>query len=196
MKWVGVLLLSIVTGAGLANAAEESGNMEKATFGAGCFWGVEKIFTDLEGVVSTEVGYTGGTLQRPTYEEVCSGDTGHAEAIEITFDPTRIRYEDLLEVFWTQHDPTTLNRQGNDVGDQYRSVIFYHAPAQKEIAERTKNLLDKAKVYKKPIVTQIIPAETFYRAEKYHQKYLRNNPNGYCHIITQSSKIKEVLAKA
>ena len=170
--------------------------MQKATFGAGCFWGVEKVFGDLPGVVSTQVGYTGGTLKNPTYEQVCNTHTGHAEAIEITYDPAKISYEDLLEVFWMHHDPTTSDQQGNDVGHQYRSVIFYHTPEQKADATRSRDLLEKAKIFKEPIVTEISPAEIFYRAEEYHQKYLKKNPLGYCHIQLQSKKIQQVLQAA
>lgn len=194
MVLAAAVFCAVVTGS-LESRAED-GSLEKAIFGAGCFWGVEKVFADLEGVVSTRVGYTGGTLKNPTYEQVCSGRTGHAEAIEITYDASRIPYEKLLEVFWTHHDPTTLNRQGNDVGTQYRSAIFYTTPSQKAAAERTQALLEKAKVYKHPIVTEIAPADTFYAAEDYHQKYLQKNPNGYCHIIYQSSKIKDLLSRS
>ena len=167
--------------------------MEKATFGAGCFWGVEKVFGDLPGVVSSQVGYTGGALKNPTYQQVCESDTGHAEAIEIIFDPAKISYEELLEVFWMHHDPTTLDRQGNDIGRQYRSVIFYHSKSQKEAAVRSRDLLEKGKVFRNPIVTEIASAEIFYPAEEYHQKYLKKNPRGYCHIQLQSKKISEIL---
>ena len=187
-----VLVLSIF---GITERAEAA-KMEKATFGAGCFWGVEKVFGDLPGVVSTQVGYTGGKLKNPSYQQVCEGNTGHAEAIEITYDPSKISYEDLLEVFWMHHDPTTLDQQGNDVGHQYRSVIFYHSPAQQKVAERSKDLLEKARILKRPIVTEISPAETFYPAEEYHQKYLKKNPFGYCHIQLQSKKIQEALRAA
>ena len=165
----------------------------KATFGAGCFWGVEKVFGALDGVVSTQVGYVGGDLKDPTYEQVCSGRTGHAEAVEVTYDPSKIGFEDLVEVFFRHHDPTTLDRQGNDVGTQYRSVIFYHTPEQKETAQKAKDLLGQAKIFKKPVVTEIAPAPQFYKAEEYHQKYLQKNPHGYCHIQLQSAKIGEVL---
>ena len=167
--------------------------MEKAAFGAGCFWGVEKVFGDLPGVAATQVGYTGGTLKNPTYQEVCEGRTGHAEAIEVTYDPSKISYEELLEIFWMHHDPTTLDRQGNDVGRQYRSVIFYYTPAQKSAATKSREALEKARLFKNPIVTEIAPAEIFYRAEEHHQKYLKKNPLGYCHIQLQSKKISEVL---
>ena len=167
---------------------------EKAVFGSGCFWGVEKVFGDLPGVISTQVGYTGGTLKNPTYEQVCSANTGHAEAIEITFDPAKISYGDLLEVFWMHHDPTTLDQQGNDAGHQYRSVIFYTSPAQKIVALHSRDVLEKARIFKDPIVTEIEPAGTFYKAEEHHQKYLKKNPFGYCHIQLQSRKIHEVLS--
>lgn len=173
-----------------------SAKLEKAAFGAGCFWGVEKVFGELDGVVETRVGYTGGTLVNPTYEQVCSGRTGHAEAIEITYDPQKVSYADLLEVFWTHHDPTTLNRQGNDVGTQYRSAIFYYTPEQKELAEKSKAILEEAKIFAHSIKTQITAAEEFYPAEEYHQKYLKKNPFGYCHIQLQSSKISKLLRNA
>ncbi len=176
-----------------AGAAERSNELEKATFAAGCFWGVEKVFMAIPGVVSTQVGYTGGHTQNPTYEEVCTGRTGHAEAIEVTFDPSKTSYEDMLEVFWRHHDPTTMNRQGPDVGTQYRSAIFYHSPAQKEAAEKSKSLLEKSGIFKRPIATEITPASEFYRAEEYHQKYLKKNPHGYCSLQLQSAKIGEVL---
>jgi peptide-methionine (S)-S-oxide reductase len=170
--------------------------LEKATFGAGCFWGVEKLFGEQEGVVETRVGYLGGTLKNPTYEQVCSGRTGHAEAVEITYDPSKIKYSDLLQIFWSYHDPTTLTRQGNDVGTQYRSAIFYHSEEQKRQAEHSKELLEKAKIFKNPVVTEIVPVTAFYPAEEYHQKYLKKNPHGYCHIHLQSAKIKKVLSGA
>ena len=168
-------------------------SMEKATFAGGCFWGVEKLFSELEGVASTRVGYTGGHVKNPSYETVCGGFTGHAEAIEITFDPSKISYEKLLETFFSYHDPTTVNRQGNDVGDQYRSAIFYHGTAQEKAAKKSIELLTQAKVFKNKIVTEVSPAGEFYDAEEYHQKYLKKNPNGYCHIHLQSRKIAEVL---
>jgi peptide-methionine (S)-S-oxide reductase len=178
------------------DAAERSPDLEKATFAAGCFWGVEKVFSALPGVVSTRVGYTGGTVKNPSYEQVCSGRTGHAEAIEVTYDPAKIDTDSLLEVFWRNHDSTTLNRQGNDIGTQYRSAIFYHSPAQKEAAERTKTLLDKSRIFKQPISTEITAALEFYSAEEYHQKYLKKNPNGYCHLQLQSGKIGQILKEA
>jgi peptide-methionine (S)-S-oxide reductase len=149
----------------------ENNNLQKATFAAGCFWGVEEAFRGLHGVIETQVGYTGGNTENPTYEDVCSNTTGHAEALEITFDPEQISYEDLLELFWNTHNPTTLNRQGPDVGTQYRSAIFYHSDQQKTLAEKSKVALESTHKFPAPIVTQIVPAETFYRAEEYHQQY-------------------------
>ncbi len=188
-----VITAMLVASMGAAAVQAEEQAMEKAAFGAGCFWGVEKVFGDIPGVVSTQVGYTGGKLKNPSYEQVCSSDTGHAEAIEITYDPSKISYEDLLEAFWTHHDPTTKNRQGNDVGTQYRSVIFYYTPEQKAAAEKTKRLLDRAGIYRDNIVTEVEPMDTFYRAEEYHQKYLKKNPLGYCHLLLQPKKVREVL---
>ncbi|MBI4432919.1 MAG: peptide-methionine (S)-S-oxide reductase MsrA [Candidatus Omnitrophica bacterium] len=176
---------------GSAEAREVA--VEKAVLAGGCFWGVEKVFADLPGVVSTRVGYTGGAVKNPTYEAVCSGRTGHAEAIEVTFDPSKTSYEDMLVNFFKYHDPTTLNRQGPDIGTQYRSAIFYHSPAQKAAAERAARLLEEARVFKGKIVTEIAPAGEFYAAEDYHQKYLKKNPGGYCSIQLQSKKISQAL---
>src|SRR5436189_3204856 len=145
---------------------------EKATFGAGCFWGVEEIFRNVKGVLSTSVGYAGGTQENPTYQDVCTDKTGHAEVLELEFDPSQVSYDQLLEVFWSNHNPTTLNRQGPDVGAQYRSVIFYHTPEQQAAAEASKTRMDQSGRFKKPIVTHIQPAPTFYPAEDYHQRYL------------------------
>ncbi|MGH7197267.1 MAG: peptide-methionine (S)-S-oxide reductase MsrA [Candidatus Omnitrophota bacterium] len=167
--------------------------MKKATFAAGCFWGVEKILGELPGVVSTRVGYSGGRTKNPSYEEVCSGRTGHAEAVEITYDPSKISYEELLLTFWQYHDPTTKDRQGPDIGSQYRSVAFYHDNGQKEAAEKSKALLDKAHIFKNAVVTEIVPSADFYSAEEYHQKYLKKNPKGYCSHHLQSHRIAEVL---
>lgn len=144
---------------------------EKATFAAGCFWGVESAFRRVKGVILTQVGYTGGHHANPNYREVCTGFTGHAEALEILFDPAQVSYEQLLEVFWNEHDPTTLNRQGPDVGSQYRSVIFYHTPEQEAVARMSKERLQSSGRYHRPIVTEIVPAAEFYRAEEYHQQY-------------------------
>ena len=145
----------------------------KATFGAGCFWHVEDLLSKTKGVNSTAVGYIGGQLPDPTYEEVCTDKTGHAEAVEVEFDPNEISYDELLDVFWKNHNPTTLNRQGPDVGNQYRSAIFYHDEKQKEIAEKSKQNLDSSRTFNDPIVTEIIPAPKFYKAEEYHQKYFK-----------------------
>ena len=145
----------------------------KATFGAGCFWHVEDLLGKTKGVKSTQVGYTGGQLVNPTYEEVCTDKTGHAEAVEVEYDPNEISYEELLDVFWNNHNPTTLNRQGPDMGIQYRSAIFYHDDQQKELAEKSKQTLGKSGKFENPIVTEIAPAPSFYKAEEYHQKYFK-----------------------
>ena len=147
----------------------------KATFGAGCFWHVEDLLNKTKGVKSTSVGYIGGQHQNPTYEEVCTDKTGHAEAVEVEYDPDEISFEDLLNVFWSNHNPTTLNRQGPDVGIQYRSAIFYHDEKQKEIAEKSKHELDESGKFDNSIVTEIVPAPTFYKAEEYHQKYFKKH---------------------
>ena len=146
--------------------------MERATFAAGCFWGVEAVFGQVDGVVSTRVGYTGGSQDNPSYEDVCTGVTGHTEAVEVDFDPSRVSYEELLQVFWDNHDPTTVNRQGPDVGTQYRSAIFFHTPEQEALATASKDRLQKSGTFKKEIVTEIVPASMFYLAEDYHQQYL------------------------
>lgn len=146
--------------------------MEKATFGAGCFWGVEAAFRRLEGVVSTSVGYTGGKTENPAYGDVCTGQTGHAEAVEVTYDPARVSYEKLLNVLWEIHDPTTLNRQGPDIGTQYRSAIFFHTPGQEAAALASKRELQQSGRFKREIVTEITPATAYYMAEDYHQQYL------------------------
>jgi len=153
---------------------------KKATFGAGCFWGVEAAFRQIDGVTATAVGYEGGTLENPTYEDVCSHTTGHAEVVEVTYDPERVSYEELLEVFWGKHNPTQLNRQGWDVGDQYRSVIFFHDEEQRADAERSKAELGASGRYRQPVVTVIEPAQTFYRAEDYHQQYLEKRGRSSC----------------
>jgi peptide-methionine (S)-S-oxide reductase len=156
--------------------------LEKATFGAGCFWGVEAAFRSVNGVVSTQVGYTGGRTADPTYEQVCSGRTGHVESVEVTYDPARVSFDDLLRVFWENHDPTTPNRQGPDVGEQYRSAIFTHSPEQDAAAKASVAALEAAKRFRRPIVTQIVPAGPFYRAEDYHQQYLEKRGQASCHI--------------
>ena len=154
--------------------------VKKATFGAGCFWGVEAAFRQIEGVTKTEVGYEGGHLENPTYQDVCSHTTGHAEVVEVTYDPERVSYEQLLEVFWNKHNPTQKNRQGWDIGDQYRSVVFFHDEEQRAAAERSKAELDASGRYRKPVVTLVEPAQTFYRAEEYHQRYLEKQGRSSC----------------
>lgn len=152
--------------------------MEMATFAAGCFWGVEEVFMGIPGIIATRVGYTGGLTEHPTYQTVCSHTTGHAEAVEITFDPAQISYERLLDLFWECHDPTQLNRQGPDIGDQYRSAIFYHSEQQRLSAEASRDRLDASGRLRRPIVTRIVPAEAFWEAEEYHQKYHLKNGGG------------------
>jgi peptide-methionine (S)-S-oxide reductase len=156
--------------------------MEKATFGAGCFWGVEATFRQVKGVTSTAVGYMGGALKNPTYQDVCTDRTGHAEVVQVDYDPSAVPYKKLLEVFWKNHDPTTLNRQGPDVGTQYRSAIFFHSPEQETAARASKEELEKAGVYSRPIVTEIVPATDFWRAEEYHQQYLEKRGLSHCSI--------------
>jgi peptide-methionine (S)-S-oxide reductase len=156
--------------------------MEKATFGAGCFWGVELEFQRIPGVLETAVGYEGGSLPNPTYKDVCTDRSGHAEVVELTFDPAQVGYESLLRLFFELHDPTQLNRQGPDWGSQYRSAVFYHSPEQKETAEKTIAQLSEAKRFSRPIVTQVVAAQTFWRAEDYHQKYLEKRGAVSCHI--------------
>jgi len=156
--------------------------MEKATFGAGCFWGVEAAFRQIKGVLSTAVGYMGGTLADPTYQDVCTDRTGHVEVVQVEFDPAQVSYQDLLRVFWENHDPTTLNRQGPDVGTQYRSVIFFHTPEQEAAAQASKDALAKSGAYRRPIVTEIQPAANFWKAEEYHQQYLEKRGLAHCHL--------------
>ena len=156
--------------------------MAKAIFAAGCFWGVEATFRQLPGVISTRVGYTGGQLPNPTYKDVCTDRTGHAEAVEVEYDPSKLSYEKLLDVFWENHDPTQLNRQGPDSGTQYRSAIFFTSQEQESAAKASKERLEKSGRYHKPIVTEIVPASTFYEAEDYHQQYLEKRGLASCHI--------------
>jgi peptide-methionine (S)-S-oxide reductase len=156
--------------------------IQKATFGAGCFWGVEETFRNLKGVTGTAVGYAGGTRENPSYEDVCTDRTGHAEVVDIDFNPDEISYEQLLEVFWSNHNPTTLNRQGPDLGTQYRSVIFYHSPEQKAAAEESKERLQNSGRFPRPIVTVIEPAPQFWRAEEYHQQYLKKRGQTHCAV--------------
>lgn len=164
-----------------------SAALDTATFANGCFWCTEAIFEELKGVVSATSGYTGGHTKNPTYKEVCSGETGHAECIQIVYDTTLISFDELLEVFWSTHDPTTLNRQGNDVGTQYRSGIFYHSTLQQSKAQAYKEALDKSGAWDRPIVTEITPFSVFYPAEDYHQQYfeLNGNTNPYCQYVIQ-----------
>ena len=155
---------------------------ELATFGAGCFWGVEVTFRNVPGVKDVLVGYLGGTMANPTYRDVCTGRTGHAEVVQVTYDPAEVSYDKLLDVFWENHDPTTLNRQGPDVGTQYRSAIFYHSPEQQREAEASKARLEQSGRFRRPIVTEITPASAFYPAEDYHQRYLEKRGLASCHI--------------
>jgi peptide-methionine (S)-S-oxide reductase len=170
---------------------------ETATFGEGCFWCTEAVFQRLKGVIKVESGYSGGDVPNPTYEAVCTGKTGHAECSQITFDPKIISYSELLEVFWKTHDPTTLNRQGNDVGTQYRSVIFYHNEEQKQLAENSKAQLDTAKIWNSPIVTEIVPFKIFFKAEDYHQDYYnQHGSQPYCSFVItpKVEKFKKIFA--
>jgi peptide-methionine (S)-S-oxide reductase len=170
--------------------------MEQATFGAGCFWCVEAVFQNLNGVEKVVSGYTGGRIANPTYKEVCSGLTGHAEVIQITYDPSKITFEELLEIFWKTHDPTTLNRQGADTGTQYRSAIFYHNEEQRRLAEEYKQKLNDAHAFPNPIVTEIVPLPTFYAAENYHQDYFnQNGQQPYCQFVVKPKvdKVRQVF---
>ena len=163
---------------------DAKGELQLATFGSGCFWCTEAFFLKVKGVEAVASGYSGGKIKNPSYREVCKGTTGHAEVIQVTFDPAKVTYEELLEIFWNTHDPTTLNKQGADEGTQYRSVVFFHNEEQKKLAEAYKKQLDASHVYKSPIVTEITPAVTFYEAEDYHQDYYALNPNaGYCQYV-------------
>ena len=156
--------------------------MAIATFGAGCFWGVEAAFRQLAGVTGTAVGYLGGTLKNPTYKDVCTGNTGHAEVVQVDYDAAKVSFEDLLNVFWANHDPTTMNRQGPDVGTQYRSAVFFHTPEQEATARASKDTLQASGKLRRPIATEITPASAFYRAEEYHQQYLEKRGLSHCHI--------------
>ena len=172
--------------------------MAEATFGNGCFWCTEAVFQQLKGVSGVAPGYSGGNTDNPTYKEVCTGNTGHAEVIQITYDPQQVSFEKLLEVFWKSHDPTTLNRQGNDIGTQYRSVIFYHDDDQKQLAEKYKAKLDDAGIFSGPIVTEITPFEKFYVAEDYHKNYYnQNGAQPYCQAIIRPKveKIRQLFAE-
>ncbi|MBK7883387.1 MAG: peptide-methionine (S)-S-oxide reductase MsrA [Chitinophagaceae bacterium] len=173
-----------------------NGTTDTATFGTGCFWCTEAIFQQLDGVIKVTSGYSGGQVKNPTYKEVCAGTTGHAECLNIVYDPAKITFDELLEIFWQTHDPTTLNRQGGDVGTQYRSVIFYHNDEQKAKSEKYKTELDKSGAFENPIVTTLEPAATFYPAEDYHQNYYNNNGSqGYCQMVIRPKveKFKKVF---
>jgi peptide-methionine (S)-S-oxide reductase len=172
-----------------------AGGKEIATLGGGCFWCLQPAFQDLRGVEKVEVGYSGGTVANPSYQQVCTGTTGHAEVVQVTFSPDLISYDEILEIFFAVHDPTTRDRQGADVGTQYRSVIFYHSQSQKEGAERVIRQAEAEKIWGAPVVTQVVPFEAFYRAEGYHQNYFENNPDqGYCRV-TIAPKITKFRKK-
>jgi methionine-S-sulfoxide reductase len=189
MRFIYALILTLSLSNTLALAKKEKKSMqpssiETATLAGGCFWGVEEILRKIPGVEKITVGYTGGKAKNPSYEVVKIGSSGHAEAVEVVFDPKKLSYEQLLGYFFRLHDPTQLNKQQNDVGTQYRSAIFYHSPLQKETAEQVRDQVDKSGKWKNKVVTTIVPAETFYKAEDYHQDYLQKNPNGYnCHFL-------------
>lgn len=190
------LLITVIVLLSLSSAHAQPKKLQKAAFGMGCFWCSEALFQRLDGVVSVRSGYEGGQVANPSYEDVCSGTTGHAEVIEVTYDPLKIKYDELLEVFWKSHDPTTLNRQGADVGTQYRSVVFYHSDEQKQIAEKYKKELNDTKAFGKPVVTTINKASTFYVAENYHQDYFNKNGNQpYCRlvILPKMEKLEKVF---
>ena len=170
----------------LESLSKINSTTDTATFGAGCFWCVEAIFQNLNGVQSVQSGYAGGSIKNPTYKEVCNGNTGHAEVCQIIFDPSKIRFSELLEVFWKTHDPTTLNRQGNDMGTQYRSVVFYHTTEQKLLAEQYKKQINDEKAFQNPVITEIVPFTNYYAAEEYHQNYYNlNSEEGYCKFLIQ-----------
>jgi peptide-methionine (S)-S-oxide reductase len=180
-----ILAMNVIpTGLGVTSSQNTTSEQDTATFANGCFWCTEAIFQSLKGVQKVTSGYTGGHVVDPTYKEVCTGTTGHAECIQIIFDPKKISFDELLEVFWQTHDPTTLNRQGNDEGPQYRSAVFYHDAQQQEKALKYKEALDKSGAFDQPIVTEISPFTTFYKAEDYHQDYYKNNGNmPYCYFV-------------
>ncbi|TKC07368.1 peptide-methionine (S)-S-oxide reductase MsrA [Pedobacter frigoris] len=193
MKYISIMALILLS---LNSADAQSKKLEKATFGMGCFWCSEALFERLDGVTKVRSGYEGGHVDNPSYEDVCTGTTGHAEVIEVTYDPSKIKYEELLEVFWKSHDPTTLNRQGADVGTQYRSVVFYNTDQQKQLAEAYKKELNDTRAFDKPVVTQIDKSSTFYVADNYHQDYFNNNGNQpYCRlvILPKMEKLEKVF---
>ncbi len=180
------VIMNVETNTSPVNIHTSNQGMDTATFGAGCFWCVEAVFQRVEGVVSVKSGYAGGTVKNPSYKEVCSGTTGHAEVCQIIFDKSKVTYDVLLEVFWKTHDPTTLNYQGNDHGTQYRSVVFYHNEEQKQLAEKYKKQINDEKAYPNPIVTEIVPYNNYYEAEDYHQNYYnQNGTQGYCQYVIQ-----------
>lgn len=182
-KWAIAWTVLVLAG-GLAAVGENGRKMEKATLGGGCFWCVEAVMEQVDGVESAVSGYMGGHVENPTYQQVCSGRSGHAEVVQVTFDPEKVSYEEILKWFWQAHDPTQLNRQGNDVGPQYRSVIFYHSDQQREIAEKSKAAVDASGAFSKPLVTEISKADTFYEAEPYHQEYYFSNKSApYCQFV-------------
>jgi len=190
MKILLVLLLTLLFSTDM-NDPQDGKKYEEATFGAGCFWCTEAIYEQIHGIVDAEAGFSGGNVKNPSYREVVSGNTGHAEVARIKYDPEIISFEELLEVFWHTHNPTTLNRQGADIGTQYRSAIFYHNDEQKRIAEKSFKKTDESDLWEDPIVTEIAPLENYYKAENYHQNYYENNPNaGYCQIVI-APKIKK-----
>jgi peptide-methionine (S)-S-oxide reductase len=191
-----IFILVTFMAVNISGKNNNAGNMETVTFGEGCFWCTEAIFKNLKGVEEVTSGYSGGSMKAPLYDDVCSGKTGHAEVVQILFAPSVISFRELLEVFWSTHDPTTRDRQGADVGTQYRSVIFYHSEEQKEIAEQYKKELNDANVFGKPVVTEISVFKKFYKAEDYHQDYYQNNPDkSYCQfvIIPKLKKFKEIF---
>lgn len=193
MKYLSMMVLILLS---VHGADAQQKKLQKATFGMGCFWCSEAIFQRLEGVTAVKSGFEGGQLANPSYEDVCTGTTGHAEVVEVTFDPTKISYDELLEVFWKNHDPTTLNQQGADVGTQYRSVVFYHSPEQKIAAEHYKAALNKSNALGKPVVTEITKETPFYVAEGYHQNYfLKNADQPYCRlvILPKMEKLEKVF---
>lgn len=200
--FIGMILFVSCTHANPVQYSQDNNKMtgqklDTATFGTGCFWCTEAIFEQLDGVIEAESGFSGGQVKNPSYREVCTGSTGHAEVCQVLYDPSVVSYVDLLEVFWKTHDPTTLNRQGEDVGTQYRSAIFYHNDEQKSLAEEMKAKLDKAEIWKDPIVTEIVPYKVFYQAEDYHQGYYdQNSSQPYCRavITPKLEKFKKVFA--
>lgn len=187
MKLLSVFACVLIASYALSQGAKTkpmSTNLQTATFGSGCFWCTEAVFLDVKGVTEVSSGYMGGKTKNPTYEEVCTGTTGHAEVIQLKYDASLVSFEDLLEIFWNTHDPTTLNRQGADVGTQYRSAVFYHSEEQKKVAEQYKKQLSESRIFKNSIVTEITAASEFYKAENYHQNYYALNSNqGYCQFV-------------